>query len=167
MTKEVWLPIPDYELKYWVSNMGNVKNKDKILKPRYDKDGYVRAALFKSGKYKYFFIHRLVAKVFISGYFEGAVVNHKNEIKHDNRSENLEWVSVLDNNLYREHHVNVGKKKSIPVVQMSLTGDIIQQFNSIKEATKKTGVDTSQISKVIRGKLKTAGGYIWKSKKEQ
>ena len=35
-------------------------------------------------------------------------------------------------------------------------------FESIMEASRKTGVDFSSISKVCLGKLKTAGGYHWK-----
>ena len=39
------------------------------------------------------------------------------------------------------------------------TGEL---FESIMEASRKTGVDFSNISKVCSGKLKTTGGYHWK-----
>jgi len=38
------------------------------------------------------------------------------------------------------------------------TGEI---FESVHEATRKTGVDFSSISRVCSGKLKTTGGYHW------
>ena len=42
------------------------------------------------------------------------------------------------------------------------TGDIINIFNSIVEAAIATNSDSSAISKVCRGKLKTTNGYKWK-----
>lgn len=41
------------------------------------------------------------------------------------------------------------------------TQQIINTYNSIAEASKKVGCDSSRISKVCRGKGKTCGGYIW------
>jgi hypothetical protein len=46
------------------------------------------------------------------------------------------------------------------VIQINESNQIINKFNSIKEASEKTGI--SHISSVCRGKQKTAGGYIWK-----
>lgn len=48
------------------------------------------------------------------------------------------------------------------VNQYSKEGKIIASFNSIKEASEKTDVTISNISYIVRGKGKTAGGYIWK-----
>lgn len=42
-------------------------------------------------------VHRLVAKYFVSGYFEGAVVNHKDGNNRNNHASNLEWVTQRDN----------------------------------------------------------------------
>ena len=35
-------------------------------------------------------------------------------------------------------------------------------YKSINEASRKTGIDASSISKACKGKNKTAGGYHWK-----
>jgi len=51
------------------------------------------------------------------------------------------------------------------VIQINESNQIINKFNSIKEASEKTGI--SHISSVCRGKQKTAGGYIWKYFEEQ
>lgn len=37
----------------------------------------------------------------------------------------------------------------------------IQEFNSVAEAYRKTGVNKSSIAKVCRGERKTAGGFVW------
>lgn len=50
--------------------------------------------------------------------------------------------------------------KPIPVEQYDLNGAFIKKFSSIKEAEKEIGVQT--IRRCLSGKLKTAGGYIWK-----
>lgn len=42
-------------------------------------------------------IHRLVAEYFVSGYFEGAVVNHIDGNNRNNVASNLEWTTVKDN----------------------------------------------------------------------
>lgn len=42
-------------------------------------------------------VHRIVAKYFVDGWFDGAVVNHIDGNKHNNNYENLEWITQKDN----------------------------------------------------------------------
>lgn len=58
---------------------------------------YLQVILSNDKGKKYAQIHRLVASAFVDGYFDGAVVNHKNGDIHDNRAENLEWVTQKEN----------------------------------------------------------------------
>ena len=70
--------------------------------------GYLSVQLYsEKTKKKHFSVHRLVALAFVNGYFEGAVVNHKNENKLDNRAENLEWITTRENILY-----GLGKRRA-------------------------------------------------------
>ena len=41
------------------------------------------------------------------------------------------------------------------------TNQIIKIFNSIAEASRETGADSSTITKVCKGKLKTTKSYKW------
>lgn len=59
-----------------------------------------------------------------------------------------------------ELHSGGNQKKSI--AQYSLDDRFICLFGSITEAGIKTGVDKGSISACCRGKIKTAGGFIWK-----
>jgi hypothetical protein len=58
------------------------------------------------------------------------------------------------------------KNLSTPILQFDLEGNFIQEFEGMKIAGKITGANPSTIGMVCRGKQKTAGGFIWKYKKE-
>lgn len=69
------------------------------IKPRLTRNGYARvyARQTSTGKRKDLYIHRLVAMYFIDNPENKRYVNHKNCIRHDNRVENLEWVTAKEN----------------------------------------------------------------------
>ena len=103
---EIWKDIPNYEGKYMVSNMGNVKSlnfkntkKEKILNTTIAKCGYHYITLCKEGVTKKKYNHQLAAMAFLNHIPCGLdlVVNHKNFDKLDNRLENLEIVSNREN----------------------------------------------------------------------
>lgn len=103
---EIWKEVPDYP-GYYVSNYGQVVSakRNKLLSNSPDKDGYYRAGMTNSNGNKTFKVHRLVAMLFVPipeglGTMNELVINHKNEIKTDNRASNLEWCTVEYNNNY-------------------------------------------------------------------
>ena len=108
---EEWKDVVGYEGLYEVSNLGNVRNRQtgKVLKPILGKRwGYYKLNLFKDGIMKSKTIHRLVAEAWIPQVeVDKDQVNHINEIKTDNRVENLEWCTVNYNNAYGTHNDRV------------------------------------------------------------
>jgi group I intron endonuclease len=51
------------------------------------------------------------------------------------------------------------------VIQCSLLSGIkIKTFNSVANASRKTGINKTSIAKVCRGERKSCGGYLWKFK---
>lgn len=100
MFMEIWKKIKGYE-DYQVSNLGSVKSfkkgKEKILKQKYNKDGYLCLGITANNYQKQFLVHRLVAFEFIDNLEKKETVNHKNGIKTDNRVENLEWNTRSEN----------------------------------------------------------------------
>lgn len=178
MTKsEVWKDVVGYEGFYQVSNKGNVysvERKDsrgqrrggRILKPRYTRRSYIQVQLWKNGKSKNKYTHRLVAESFIpnpKGFLE---INHKDENKSNNRVENLEWCTREYNNTYGTRIERIVQKKSKKVRAVNVkTGEVLT-FNSVKEAEKKGYHNTSQ---ACRGTYGTRGhlykGYVWSHEK--
>lgn len=99
--KEIWKEVEGYNGLYFVSNLGNVKSlcysKSRILKPYTHRDGYLLVVFCNKNKRKTLKIHRLVAMGFIPNLENKLQVNHINGIKTDNRVENLEWCTRLEN----------------------------------------------------------------------
>lgn len=56
--------------------------------------------------------------------------------------------------------INIKLRK--PVIQFTLDGDVVNMFNSIKEASSETGIHPTDITMCCKGKRKHAGGFIWK-----
>lgn len=101
---EVWKTIDGFEGQYEVSNMGRVRSlnyhrtgKTRVLKAGKGSGGYYMVVLRKDGKPKSINVHRLVGKAFVDGFFEGAVINHKDHNLENNIAENLEWTTQADN----------------------------------------------------------------------
>lgn len=116
MTKEQWKDINGYGGLYQVSNLGRVKRSEKtvyqwnhqlqkeipiVYPKRYLKfdlsKGYNRVTLSKDNKQERFQVHRLVAEHFIPNTENKPCINHINHIRIDNRVNNLEWVTHLEN----------------------------------------------------------------------
>ena len=95
---EKFKDIPGYEGLYQVSDLGRVKSliTNIILSIQFDKYGYNYVS-FGNKKYK---IHQLVAKTFIPNLENKPTVNHKDEIKTNNKVNNLEWFTVEEQNKY-------------------------------------------------------------------
>ena len=57
-------------------------------------------------------------------------------------------------------------KLSKPVIQFDTNKNIVKEYNSVKEASEKTGIIKQNISSALSGKYITSGGFIWEYKNE-
>ena len=155
---EIWKDAPGFP-GYQVSDAGRVKRtiNGKILRPVCYSNGYYVVNL--SGRR--IGVHRLVALAFIPNPDGSPQINHKNEIKTDNRVENLEWCDSKYNNNYGSRTQKASVSRSIPVKQLSTNGNFIRIYYGIHEAGRQTGIDYRHIHRVLSGQRKTAGGYKW------
>ena len=120
-----WKQIDDF----LVSDTGIVKSlKGRTYIAQDNTAGYLRVGCGKRRR----FVHHLVARAFCVGYFEGAVVNHKDCNKHNNNADNLEWVTRSENSkhayrnerqpgafktLYRTYITSKGILKDVSVTE--------------------------------------------------
>ena len=167
MTKsETWKDVVGYEWLYKVSDKGNVYSvarKDsigrklggRILKPCYDRDGYLVVNLCKNGVLKRKYIHRLVAEAFLPNPEGLPQVNHRDEIKDNNNVENLEWCDSKHNINYGTRNERISKK--VRAVNAK-TGDVVE-FNSTAEAGRK-GYDQGSVSAACRGVYTASNGKL-------
>jgi group I intron endonuclease len=63
-----------------------------------------------------------------------------------------------------EHKNKISKNNSKSIEQYTPNGVLLNTFSSATEAMKQTGVKNDNISHCLRGKSRSAGGYIWKFK---
>lgn len=176
---EIWKSIKDYEGIYEVSSSGRIKSlgnnkdkKEKILKFGRRRGGYYCVNLNKNKTNKNVSVHRIVAFAFpeICGeWFEGAVCHHRNEVRTDNRAENLQWVTNKYNSRYGTSGLRKGQKmKNNPgvsrkIIQYDLEGNFICEYPSMREAERQTGICSAGIGACARNQkwYKTAGGFKW------
>jgi hypothetical protein len=86
--------MPRIDSRYLISNQGRVRGPHgRILKPTLLRIGYYSVAISsKSNGVTRYYVHRLVAEVFVGELAAGFVVNHVNHDKLDNRADNLEII---------------------------------------------------------------------------
>ena len=162
---EVWKDVVGYEGIYKVSNKGNVRSvvrKDSIgrkcggrkRKHSCDKWGYLKVNLYKNGKVKTRFIHRLVAEVFLPNPNNFPQVNHIDEIKDNNDVKNLEWCTSKHNANHGTRNERVAQAQSKKVRAINVkTGEALT-FDSTREAGRK-GYDQVAVSSACRGVYKS------------
>lgn len=121
-SETIFVPVLGFEDRYHVSQYGDIKALDfekkaingmrvykaeKMLKRRIDKDGYVIYTLYKDGKRIDKKAHRIVLASF-TGEWKNTTVNHKDGDKENNNIENLEWMTITENN---RHALKTGLRK--------------------------------------------------------
>ena len=164
--QEIWKDVVGYEGTYQVSNKGRVKNilskKEKLLSTYANNRGYIGVHLYKNSKCKNFLVHRLVAQAFVENPLGLPQVNHKDEDKNNNCSENLEWCTNLYNRHYGTGIERMRKKKGKAIQQFTLNGELVAEYPSIMDAERTLGFGHSSICACCKGKKKQYNGFIWK-----
>lgn len=152
---EIWKAIPSLNGWYEASNLGNIRslyyNGGKRKKPRIRilrkrKDEYLDVHIFK----KHYLVHLLVWEAFNGPIPKGMEVNHINEIRWDNRIDNL-------NLLTRKENINWGtgnEKRSKKIYEYNAEGILVKEWKSQIEAAKELNIAQGSISNNAHGKTR-------------
>lgn len=188
--KQEWKYVTGYEDVYMISNYGQVKSLERSFIKRDNKKAYFPEKIltpFLRGKYKNYYgvklcrngiektvsVHRLVAKTFVSGYFPGAMVNHKDGNPINNFYKNLEWVTNSQNQIHAyktglnkvsdlskkrliERSSGSNNKKSRPVIDLQ-TGVF---YDTIRDAAKAACVEENKFYCWLIGRHANKSSYI-------
>ena len=146
--------IKGYEGLYAVTSCGKIWSyrRQKFLKPAVNKNGYMYVFLSKDNTYKKHYIHRLVAEAYIPNIDNLPQVDHIDNDKTHNYVNNLQWITGRD---------NCRKSNNKPILQFDLDGNFICEWESATDVSREV---KSSICECLKGRHKTALGYIWKYK---
>ena len=162
----------NYKESYWVGDEGDVLNTNynktgetRRLKEDVSPLGYSRVTLSVGGKTERHLLHRLVAEVYLSNPSNLPCVNHKNEVKSDNRAVNLEYCDYGYNTAYKngyERRLDVRKVRGTaktdprPVIATSVKDGSEKRYDSIMDAIR-DGFHNAGLA--VRGMRPTCKGY--------
>ena len=171
-----------YEGLYKVSNWGrilslNYRNtgKAELMNPFEDTGGYLLVNLRKNKETKTCLVHRLIAETFLENPEGKPEINHKIEGDEgkkinmvifnedgsiDKEKTSIEWVTREENNNYGTHNERMAKALSKPVLQLTLTGDLIKEWPSVQECGR-NGFDPGNVCKCCNGKKPQYKGFKW------
>lgn len=163
--QELWKDIPGYEGKYQISNTGKVKSfakgYERILVPNQSRSYLYVGLCDHNHKKRTKLVHRLVAEAFVPNPHGYKEVNHKDENKLNNQSDNLEWCTRTYNMAYGTARFRQGLSCGTAVEQLTIDGFLVAKYCNAEMAAKLTGIDASSILKCCKGIRASAGGYIW------
>lgn len=165
---------------YQVSNLGRILSLDyrntgraDLMTPVETINGYFQVLFRQNGEYVQPLIHRLVAETFLPNPYNKPFVNHKIEGDKgkkinivyinengsiDEEKSTIEWCTAKENNDYGTHNERVAKANSKHIIQLTLNGEFVREWESAKEAGR-NGFDSSHVTKCCRGKLKSHKGF--------
>lgn len=166
--EEIFKPVLNYEGRYEISNQGVIRNvrTNRIMKHGTNYKGYNVVTLTDEGGPRSFLVHRLVWTAFNGPIPNNLQINHLNEVKTDNRLDNLEAVTAAENIRWSiAKRIGVPWKRK-PVVCIDSSGYIVGYYDTrVQAAEEFRPANPESGSYNIAAAIKTDGtayGYKWR-----
>ena len=160
---EQWKVVPNSN--YIISSEGRLYNSymKSYCRSNYELPyGYcLKTIKYKNNTQKNWLIHRLVWTIFKGEIPEGMEIDHIDDNPRNNKLDNLRLVT-------REENVKKMKPKqskiynSFKVAQYDLNDNLINIYNSIRQAAKMNNCRVNHITDCCKGHMPTYKGYKWK-----
>lgn len=157
-----------YKKTYIISNKGEVFNfKGDKLKLSKHNNKYVILTISEGiKKRKNFYVHRLVAQLFIENPNNNLIVNHINLNRENNDVQNLEW---CDQSFNVKHSVSLGsytfKERIKKILQFDIFGNFIKEWDRAKSVSTHYKCTEELIQQACQQKniqkAKKAKKFIW------
>jgi len=180
--EELWKKIV-YAPNYEISNMGNIKNikRNKLIRINYEKlkkdNKRARPGLSHNGQIKGYYLHRIVAEHFIDNPKNLPEVNHIDGNFYNNKADNLEWITKLDNMKHANENKLMERYTRGIIIKNKETGEE-KKFKKVSDCAKYLECNAGRVSKTCRGgiidkiydmkyeneerKIKEDGNIIWR-----
>lgn len=169
--QEIWRPIPGYEGLYEVSNTGQVRALDRVVRSRWgtekpikgglkafakNSQGYKSVHLHLNGKMASFYVHRLVASVYLQNPNSLPQVNHLDGDKENNSAANLEWCTGSSNCTHAVKNELYENAKGERVAGAKLTESDVREIRQLasmgtmhKDIAALFGIGRKAVTKVV------------------
>lgn len=145
-------------MKYVIHKNGHVfsfkDGKYRPLRQHATQKGYLLATIQPNRIRQTKSVHRLVAKGYVPNPENKPQINHKNGLKNDNRSENLEWCTAKENIL---HAFSKGLRRSGnqggSIHWVKRNNNWLGQIRHCGVNYRKQSVDRSQVETWLKNKI--------------
>lgn len=150
--------------KYLFSSRGQVKSYTghlpTFLKPTHDFHGYKKVLLYNDQRSGSYFLHVIIAKLFVPNPHNLPFVDHINRNKGYCDASNLRWVTASENAKNIDPNTIFGNSR--PIFKCDLNGNILAKYVSANEACRaNSDIPRSHIRDFANEKTTTHQGFLW------
>lgn len=157
--------------KKYNGRYGKSKDEDVIIKRHFNLIfGYYQCSIqYSDGTQKTKRVNKIIAETFIPNPDNLPIVGHKNNIKTDNRVENLYWTTCSENTQKAvddgllKNDKGFDDSQSMPVKMFDTkTNKLLGIYGSILEASRQTGINANTIARQAKYKRPVRKPYYFR-----
>lgn len=165
-----WRPVKGLERFVEISNCGQLRSVvrphprggvrgGRLLKLNSNVHGYMFARVSHGTEKTNVYVHKAAAIAFLSNTLGLPQVNHKDGVKTNNHTINLEWCTASENS---QHKFSIIGHKALNKLAVVGFRDTEERFFDSLTSAHAAGFNLCNISAVIHGRRRTCGGYQWR-----